>query len=217
MINPEIYDRVVAVGVDIQNDFCPGGLLGVTEGDQVIEPFNNVAEWTRQQDGAVAFTRDMHPEKTGHFDVWPVHCVAGTPGAELHEAVHVELNDRILDKGTGVDEDAYSGFDGIDIIGKTLEKLITPQDQQERVAVLIGGLATDYCVKATVLDACAIVQRDYPVTPHQVGVYVLEDAIRAVNLKPEDEKLAIDEMKLAGAQFVTSEDVLGGVIRVQGK
>ncbi len=95
------FDRLVTVGVDIQNDFCPGGSLAVPEGDQVIEPMNNVLRYTRESGGQVVLTRDWHPETTPHFDKWPVHCVAETEGAAFHPDLNVKESDIIINKGTG--------------------------------------------------------------------------------------------------------------------
>lgn len=209
MINPETYNRIVTIGVDPQVDFCPGGTLAVTDGDQVMEPLNKAAEWTRQNNGQVVRTKDWHPEITDHFKNWPPHCVANTNGAEFHQDLKVKPEDIILYKGTGTEDDAYSGFEATNNEGQTIEKLITPKED-EKVVALIGGLATDYCVKATVLDACKIA--DKYITDHRLVVYVIADAIRAVNLKPDDGERAISEMKLRGARFATTEQITNGLI-----
>lgn len=216
MENKNAFNRVVTVGVDIQNDFCPGGTLAVDGGDQIVEPFNQVAGWTRDNNGIVAYTRDFHPEVTNHFidfgGPWPGHCIAGTFGAKFKDGLDIRDGDPIMSKGTEKDEDAYSGFQAKSHSGLTLETLINPV-LHEKVAVLIGGLATDYCVKATVLDALKVAEtartRDLD---RVIGVFVLEDAMRAVNIQPEDGTQAIAEMKAAGARFVTSEDVINGKI-----
>jgi len=208
------FNRVVAVGVDIQNDFCPGGTLAVNEGDQVVVPFNNVADWTREKRGNVAFTRDFHPAETNHFidfgGPWPAHCVAGTFGAEFKQGLDVRDGDPILSKGTLKDEDAYSGFQGATHSGLTLETLIMPV-RHEQVAVVIGGLATDYCVKATVLDALTIAEKARDMgLQRDIGVFVLKDAIRAVNIQPDDGEQAIKEMEAAGAVMVNATEVTTG-------
>lgn len=213
MNTPETFNRVVTVGVDIENDFSPTGSLPVPYGDEVVPTFNNVAAWTREQPGGVvAFTKDWHPEHTNHFETeggpWPVHCVADTYGSEFIDGLDVQDGDPILLKGTEVDEDAYSGFQAAAHDGLTLETLVHPL-HGERVAILIGGLATDYCVKETVLDALRfadhVKQQDQS---RQLGVFVLRDAIRAVNIDPLDGDKAIEEMRAAGAQFVSSEEVV---------
>ena len=131
--------------VDMQNDFCPGGALGVA-GARPLAPA--IAEAARAA-GTVVATRDWHPPDHCSFAVrggpWPAHCVAGTPGAELHPSVAGMRFDRVQDKGTDRDREAYSGFDGTDLAdylrGRGVER------------VLVTGVATDYCVRATALDA----------------------------------------------------------------
>lgn len=201
MATIEHYDRVIAVGVDMQNDFCPGGALAVPEGDRVIPVFNRVADWVRNHNGIVALTADWHPEETSHFDMWPPHCVGGTQGAEFHPDLNVTPGDYSLRKGMKKNEDAYSGFDAVLSNGRKLEQIIHPA--KEVVALVIGGLATDYCVKATTLDAIKKTRK-----MQFVDVYVLEDGIAAVDLLPGDGAKAIREMKMAGAKFITSEDIL---------
>lgn len=218
MTNHEIaqpYDRVVAVNVDVQNDFCPGGALGVDEGATVIAPINQVSSWTRQNNGLVVYTRDWHLPQSKHFadfgGPWPVHCVQETEGAALRSDLDVYFpTDLLMSKGMDVEDDGYSGFEAKTEDGQTLEALITPEET-ERVAVLIGGLATDYCIKSTVLDGCKIAQEiNNNHYPHPLDIYVIEDAIRAVNLNPDDGENAKADMKLAGARFVNSRDVIQG-------
>lgn len=193
----------VTIGVDIQNDFCPGGSLAVPDGDHVIPPFNKVAAETRAQGGKVVFTRDWHPDTTSHFDTWPVHCVADTEGAAFHRDLQIEPTDLILSKGTRVDEDAYSGFQAVSASGETLEAIITAElARKQRVFTLIGGLATDYCVKATVLDALKLQKK---IGADRLGVIALEDCMRAVNINPSDGFMAQQEMQQAGAQFAYAE------------
>lgn len=202
MNNIETHDKLVVIGVDIQNDFCPGGSLAVPEGDKIVPVFNRVANWARNQNGVVALTADWHPAETSHFSTWPVHCVANTEGAAFHPDLQVDEADRIYHKGMGATEDAYSGFDAITANGGTLEDLIRPY--KETVAVVIGGLATDYCVKATALDAAEKAKG-----LRYVDVYVVEDAIAGVNIQPEDSQNAITEMKAAGITFVTAAEITG--------
>jgi nicotinamidase/pyrazinamidase len=211
MINLENYNRAVAIGVDIQNDFAPGGSLAVPEGDRIIQPFNELARKVRCAGGVVALTRDWHPKKTSHFDQWPVHCVAGTEGAQFHPKLRVLPQDLVFNKGTLPDEDAYSGFEGQTIDGLTLEQLITPKDN-EKVIVLMGGWATDYCVEATDMDGQPIAKR----FPNQLDIYVIEDAIAAVDLNPGDGERAIERMKTAGAIIIQSSDVVLHLIEEHG-
>jgi len=211
MYNPETYDRTVAIGVDIQNDFCPGGSLAVAEGDEVVEPFNQAAEWVRDNNGDVIFTRDWHPADTTHFGVWPNHCQQNTVGAEFHKGLRViDGHDAVVSKGMGPNEDAYSGFDARTNDGTILEELINP-DRLQRIALVIGGLATDYCVKATTLDALKFARREAR-KGRIVDVYIVEEAIRAVNINPDDGEKAIDEMKANGAKFIGLAELLEGEV-----
>ena len=192
--------RNILVTVDVQRDFIDG-TLAVKNGLEVVAPLNRVARAVRAKMGNVAFTRDWHPASTPHFDTWPVHCVAGSEGAEFDPALEIEPDDVILDKGTG-QTDGYSGIEGVSADGKTLETLTAPRGW-ENVAVYIGGLATDYCVKATAVD----MGRLYAHHP-SVAVYALRDAMRAVNLDPADEAAAVAEMAEAGVTFVSVERAL---------
>lgn len=214
----EAFDRVVGIGVDIQNDFCLGGTLAVAEGDLVVDPMNTAINWVREQRGHVVFTRDWHPRETNHFaefgGPWPVHCVAETFGAEFKEGLAVTVHDSVMSKGTLKDEDAYSGFQAKTHAGLTIETLLRPV-KHEKVATIIGGLATDYCVKATVLDA--LKEADGQVGDRHIGVYVLEDAIAAVNVNPGDGETAIQEMKAAGAKFITSQELVNGRVLQVGR
>lgn len=215
MKNLECYDRAVAIGVDFENDFAPWGSLPVANADKAIDPFNVVADLVRRTSlGLVTFTRDYHPVKTNHFNnyggPWPVHCVAGTYGAEFVEGLDIRSDDPVFDKGTEEDEDAYSGFQARAHDGSSLETMLWPC-VGEHVAALIGGWATDYCIKATVLDGLELSRR---VTDsnynRKLGIYVIRDAIAAVNLNRGDGDQAIAEMEAAGAKFVTSEDLVEG-------
>jgi nicotinamidase/pyrazinamidase len=180
--------------VDVQNDFCPGGALAVKGGDEVVPVLNRVIEIFGDAGLPIFATRDWHPEKTSHFStyggLWPVHCVQGTGGAEFHDDLKLSNDVVVVSKGMAPDEDSYSGFQATDMSGTPLAELLR-RKQVERI--IVGGLATDYCVKHTVLDGLS----------EGFKVVLLSDAIRAVNLKPHDEKLAIDEMVRAGAVKVS--------------
>lgn len=173
--------------VDVQNDFCPGGALPVPHGDEVIEPLNRLIDEFLARGDLVIKTRDWHPPVTKHFAAyggkWPVHCVQGTKGAEFHPQLRDDPRIIVVSKGMG-DADGYSGFDQTG-----LEKILREHGVEE---VWIGGLATDYCVKHTALDALR----------EGFKVRVLRDASRAVNLDPHDEERAIAEMRRAGAEIV---------------
>ncbi|MFN2493006.1 MAG: nicotinamidase [Pyrinomonadaceae bacterium] len=172
--------------VDVQNDFCPGGSLAVAEGDQVVAPLNTLIEEFLHRGEPVFKSRDWHLEKTKHFadygGTWPVHCVQNTRGAEFHPDLLDDPHIRVISKGLG-DEDSYSAFDGTDL-ALQLRRLGVEE-------VWIGGLATDYCVKNTVLDALK----------EGVHVKALKNAMRAVELQPGDGQRAIQEMKNAGAEI----------------
>ena len=173
--------------VDVQNDFCPGGTLAVAQGDEVVAPLNLQIEDFLSRGEPVFKSRDWHPPKTKHFTdyggTWPVHCVQNTKGAEFHPDLLDDIHIRVISKGLG-DTDCYSAFDETD-----LDLQLRRLDVNE---VWVGGLATDYCVKNTVLDA---LRKGYKVK-------VLEDAVRAVDVQPGDGERAIAEMKAAGAEMI---------------
>jgi nicotinamidase/pyrazinamidase len=175
--------------VDVQNDFCPGGALAVSGGDEVVPALNRVIERFAEAGLLIIATRDWHPERTSHFKThggpWPVHCVQGTGGAEFHGDLKLG-NAVVLSKGMTPDEDSYSGFQATDRSGTRLATLLRHQGVER---ILVGGLATDYCVKHTVLDGLR----------EGFKVVLLGDSIRAVNLEPHDGDRAIDEMVRAGA------------------
>jgi len=177
--------------VDVQNDFCPGGALAVNQGDEVVPPLNSLIQEFLERGEPVFKSRDWHPPKTKHFaaqgGTWPVHCVQGTKGAEFHPQLIDDIHIRTISKGLG-DEDSYSAFDGTDLLLQ-LERLGVKE-------VWVGGLATDYCVKNTVLDALKSGLR----------VKALRSAMRAVELNPGDGDRALEEMRLAGAEIVTSQN-----------
>ncbi|MGN6870097.1 MAG: nicotinamidase [Solirubrobacteraceae bacterium] len=170
--------------VDVQNDFCPGGALAVPDGDAVVEGVNRLAA----QSGFVVATRDWHPADHGSFadqgGPWPVHCVAGTPGAELHAGIERDVIDAVVDKGQAADREGYSGFEGTE-----LERLLREHDVD---AVDVAGLALDYCVKATALDAR---RAGLAVTVHR-------GATRAVEVQPGDGERAVAELRSAGVEVV---------------
>jgi nicotinamidase/pyrazinamidase len=168
--------------VDVQNDFCPGGALAVTDGDEIMEAVNRLAS----EAPLVVATRDWHPPDHGSFaeqgGLWPVHCVRDTPGAQLHPGLHAKL-DAILDKGQAPDRDGYSGFEDTE-----LERLLREHDVD---TVHVVGLALDYCVKATALAA------------REAGFQVIvhREATRAVNVEPGDDERAADELRAAGVEI----------------
>ncbi len=169
--------------VDVQNDFCPGGALAVAEGDRVIEPLHRLAD---QVDVVVA-TRDWHPDDHHSFEaqggVWPMHCVQGTEGAELHPGLDRDRIHHIVDAGR------VSGMEGFDKFEHTdLEDFLRAHDVDR---VHVGGLALDYCVKHTALGA---VRRGFPTVVHL-------SATRAVEVQPGDGELALGELRSAGVEI----------------
>jgi nicotinamidase/pyrazinamidase len=198
--------------VDIQNDFLPGGALAVTDGDAVIP----VANRLQGAFALVVATQDWHPANHGSFAVnhpgkevfeqidlnglpqtlWPVHCVQGTSGAELAPALQRERIARLFPKGTDSGIDSYSGlFDNGHRKSTGLGEWLKAEGVAE---VFVCGLATDYCVKYTALDA---VQMGFK-------THFIEDASRGVNLQPDDVRNAIAEMNRAGVATVQSSDIL---------
>jgi nicotinamidase/pyrazinamidase len=177
--------------VDVQNDFCPGGTLAVKNGDEVVAPLNRLMEEFLERGEPVFKSRDWHPPQTKHFSeyggTWPVHCVQNTRGAEFHPELLDDKHIRVISKGLG-DEDSYSAFDGTDL-ALQLQRLGVEE-------VWVGGLATDYCVKNTVLDALK----------QGFRVKALKDAMRPVEIQSGDGERAIDEMRQAGAEIVTSQE-----------
>jgi nicotinamidase/pyrazinamidase len=188
------YDPTTAlIVVDVQNDFAdPAGGLSVVGGTEIIPVINAEIEALLAAGGRVFYTQDWHPESTPHFEkdggIWPVHCVADTWGAELHPDLHVA--GPVVRKGVN-GEDGYSGFTTRDPeSGETqLTELSGLLEQAGVKRLVVVGLATDYCVLATALDART---RDYPTT-------VLAAGIRAVDLQPGDGEKALAELQLAGA------------------
>jgi nicotinamidase/pyrazinamidase len=184
--------RDALVVVDVQNDFCPGGSLAVPDGDRVVPALNRHIERFQALGAPIFASRDWHPPVTRHFQAyggtWPPHCVQGTTGAEFHRDLRLSPDVIVVSKGMNPDEDAYSCFQAEDAGGMPFAAALGERGVQR---LFVGGLATDYCVKATVLDAL----RD------GFEVVVLEDAIRAVDVTPGDGAKAIEAMTAAGAGF----------------
>lgn len=206
IMNNSEQPRNVLVAVDVQNDFITGS-LAVHGGDQIVSPINEIAEAIRETDGDVIFTRDWHPASTPHFDNWPVHCVAETNGADFHPDLIVKEEDVVVSKGME-QTDGYSGWEGVSDSGETLEALIAPKSPAEKVRVFIGGLATDYCVRATALDIASHFSDD-----ERVALYFLRDAIRAVGLQPEDEQRAIRAMRDAKLLATSAEEARAMIVK----
>ncbi len=170
--------------VDLQNDFCPKGSLAVKDGDKIIPTVNTLIKKYKASGSPIYATRDWHPPNHTSFKnsggPWPIHCVQNTPGAAFHPDLMIDQA-VVISKGTLIDEEAYSGFNGTDLEKKLKKEGITN--------LTVCGLATDYCVKATVIDG---INAGFSVT-------VIREGIRGVNVEPEDSKKALDEMEAAGA------------------
>jgi nicotinamidase/pyrazinamidase len=170
------------VVVDLQRDFTPGGALAVPDGDAIADRVNELAA-SGGFDLVVA-TRDWHPPDHGSFaergGPWPVHCVQGTSGAELHPSLDRSRVDAVVDKGEDPATEGYSGFEGTE-----LERLLREHGVDE---VVVVGLATDYCVKNTALDAARL----------GLAVTVDPEAVRGVDVEPGDSERALEELRAAG-------------------
>jgi nicotinamidase/pyrazinamidase len=169
--------------IDFQNDFTPGGALEVECGDEIAGRINELAASGRYD--LVIATRDWHPADHGSFaergGPWPVHCVQDTPGAQLHPALNQSAIHKIIDTGTEPDLEGYSAFEGTELAQLLHDRGITK--------VTVVGLATDYCVKHSALDALR----------EGFEVEIDTEAMRGVNVKPGDDERAIEEMVKAGA------------------
>ncbi|HEX6540523.1 MAG TPA: nicotinamidase [Ktedonobacterales bacterium] len=177
--------------VDVQNDFCSGGSLAVPDGDAVVPVLDEYMARAADAGIPIFATRDWHPEHTSHFVTgggpWPPHCVQGTRGAAFHPELRLPSGTLVVSTGMGPEDQGYSGFDGELPDGQSLEDTLRARGVDR---VYVGGLATDYCVRATVLDALK----------HGFMASVLVDAVRAVDVKPGDGERALNEMLAAGAE-----------------
>src|SRR5437763_8020694 len=193
----EYDDRTALIVTDVQNDFAdPSGSLSVRDGEHVVEAANREIARARAAGATIVYTQDWHPDSTPHFakdgGTWPVHCVRDSWGAAFHPDLVVAPDSEIVRKGTG-GEDGYSGFtvrdptSGVEE-GTRLERLLL--DRHVRRVVLLG-LATDYCVKDTGLDALA----------KGFETIVVADAVRPVDLEPGDGARAVEELRRAGAEI----------------
>ncbi|MBI3610007.1 MAG: nicotinamidase [Nitrospirae bacterium] len=188
-----ISSKTALLVVDVQNDFCPGGALAVPEGDRVVPVLNDYIRLFQAKRAPVIATRDWHPTNHGSFKpfggIWPPHCIQNTPGAEFRAGLKLPKEVTIISKGTDPRVEAYSGFQHT-----TLSEWLRSRKIE---TVFVGGLATDYCVKSTVLDA---------VKAGLKAVY-LADASRGVNVKPNDGEQAEEEMQKAGATKATLAEI----------
>ena len=187
--------------VDVQMDFCPGGALAVKHGDQVVSRLNKVVEAFESLGAPVFFTRDWHPQDHISFrsqgGPWPPHCVQGSPGARFHPDLLVPRDARVISKGDRPSAEAYSGFQGTDL-GAQLKGLGVKE-------LFIGGLATDYCVRETALDALRA----------GFSVVLLRDCVRPVDARRGDGARALAEIQKAGARLTISSKAVGRLASTQ--
>ena len=188
-------DKTALVVVDVQNDFCPGGSLPVREGDRVVPVLNRYLDYYTRDGWPIILTRDWHPPDTTHFKErggpWPAHCVQGTHGAEFHPNLRIPPEAIVLSKGMGSDEDGYSGFLARDEQGARMADKLR---ELGVTRIVVGGLATDYCVVNTVLDGLS----------EGFEVDLIGHGVRAVEVNPGDGDRAIEKMLAAGARLLTN-------------
>lgn len=188
-----IDKHTALIVVDVQNDFCPGGALAVPDGDKIIPALNEYIRKFSNSGALIIFTRDWHPPDHSSFKsqggAWPSHCIQNSEGAKFHKNLMMPDNAEIVSKAYEKDE-AYSFFRGTDLAEKLHQRGIG--------RLLVGGLATDYCVKETVLDGLQ----------HGFEVYHLDDASRGVNVNRDDSELALREMLSRGAKRIKLSDVI---------
>ncbi len=184
--------------VDVQNDFCPGGALAVPDGDEVIPVINEYIRQFADLGAPVFASRDWHPRESKHFMAWggpwPPHCIQNTPGAAFHPELVLPEDVIIITKGSDPTDDGYSAFEGDDPHGLALEASLREHGVER---VFVAGLATDYCVRASVLDALE----------NELDVVVLRDAIKGIDVNDGDIDDAMREMKEAGARFATMKSL----------
>ncbi|MEM1601950.1 MAG: nicotinamidase [Candidatus Bathyarchaeia archaeon] len=179
--------------VDVQVDFCPGGALPVPRGDEVVPVLNEYIRRFRAAGALIVATRDWHPPNHVSFKnyggLWPPHCVQGTEGAKFHPDLNLPDDVIVVSKATDPSREAYSGFEGTDL-----------EERLRRAGVrrvFVGGLATEYCVKSTVLDALR----------YGFETFLLEDAVRGIDATPGDVEKAIKEMLERGAKKLRLQDI----------
>ena len=191
-------EKAALLIVDVQNDFCPAGALPARGGDRIVPALNRYLAEARARDIPVYASRDWHPEVTNHFKAhggeWPPHCIQGTSGAQFHPDLKLPGDAVVISKGDEPDRPGYSAFDGHTVEGKTLL-----DDLRDRHIgrVYLAGIATDYCVKATALDALHA----------GLQVHILSNAITGIDVRPGDADRALDEMSEAGARIVERIEV----------
>jgi nicotinamidase/pyrazinamidase len=187
--------------VDVQNDFLPGGALGIAGGDAVVAPLNALLTEWRAHGLPVYMSRCWHPP--GHCSFkerggpWPVHCIAGSRGAEFSSSLSRSPTDLVISKATHVEQEAYSALDGTGLDVELRHRGIR--------RLFVGGLATDYCVRATGLDA----------RKAGLEVVVLTDAVCGVNAEPGDDSRALADLAAVGVSFLTTSEVMDSLGRAR--
>jgi nicotinamidase/pyrazinamidase len=189
------FIQAALILVDIQNDFCPGGALAVNDGDEIVTVVNDLMPWFP----LVVATQDWHPSNHNSFKeqggAWPPHCVQNTRGAQLHPLLNQKRIDHNFRKALTKENDSYSGFDGVEENGLSLNEILKAKKMTK---VFVAGLATDYCVKYTALDA---IKNGYE-------VFVITDATRGVNVNEGDSEKALKELTRLGAHLISSQELI---------
>lgn len=190
--------RAALLVVDVQLDFCPGGALPVPKGDLVVPVLNKYIQLFSKRGWPVFASRDWHPAESEHFQInggsWPVHCVHGTLGANFHPQLRLPHGSVVVSKGAAPRDNGYSAMQGVTENGTSFAALLRDLELDR---LYVGGLATDYCVKESVLEAL----RD------GFRVTLLADAVRGVEINQGDSERAVTEMVGAGAKIVTLESI----------
>ncbi len=184
--------------VDVQNDFCPGGALGVSGGDEIIPLINRYIYLFKGRGAAIIASRDWHPPVTRHFKefggIWPAHCVAESFGAMFHEELQLPTDSLVFSKGMDPERDDYSALSALDAEGTSLSGFLRKEGIR---SLYICGLATDYCVRQTALDGLR----------EGFGITVLADAVRGVDLSTGDSERALAEILAAGARLTRIDEI----------
>ena len=179
--------------VDVQNDFCPGGSLAVSGGDEIVPVINRYMESFREKGLPIIASRDWHPHETKHFEefggIWPEHCVQRSFGAMFRAGLLLPPDTLVFSKGMDPEKDDYSALHARNSAGTQMADFLKKEGIRD---LYICGLATDYCVRRTALDGLSL----------GFSITLLVDAVRGVDLKPGDSKRALDELEAAGAGLI---------------
>ena len=173
---------------DVQIDFCPGGALAVPDGDHIVPVINNLMDHF----DLVLASRDWHPAESRHFEYWPRHCVRNTEGAEYHGDLNTARIDLELFKGTENADDGYSAFEATNM------NLLQVLREHDVNALYVTGIATEYCIRSTVLESLK----------NNINTFVITDAVKGIAADPGDPEKALAEMARAGAVLITSKTII---------